>query len=173
MTKPNSRFVASTKEDIIKIQQVSQNKNTDRAVVQWMALFDKLHQLHGFLNEIIKLDNKMQFDQLEQFLVEVCKSNGQEYKASSLYTGFCAIARGISEALESIYIINMFDNKNHKQLNLLESEEIKFLLNSLATLINSPIGLLYRVWIWLSLLCCLKEGDAKRLKASWLSELSN
>ncbi|RIB15503.1 hypothetical protein C2G38_2192223 [Gigaspora rosea] len=62
---------------------------------------------------------------------------------------------------------------NRKQSDPLESEEIKFLLNSLATLIDNPKGLLHRVWIWLLLLYCLKGGDAKQLKASWLSELSN
>ena len=44
------------------------------------------------------------------------------------------------------------------------------MLNSAATATDAPKGLLRRVWIWLTLLCCLR-GDAKRLKASWISEM--
>ncbi|CAG8808604.1 10473_t:CDS:2, partial [Racocetra persica] len=63
------------------------------------------------------LDDKTISEQLEQFIVEVRKSNGQEYKASSLYTGFCAIARGISEAFENIRAINLFDKHKFKILH--------------------------------------------------------
>ncbi|RIB21987.1 hypothetical protein C2G38_2175095 [Gigaspora rosea] len=52
----------------------------------WMDLLNKFCQLHGYLNDIKELDDKILSEQLEQFVVEVCKSNGQEYKASSLYT---------------------------------------------------------------------------------------
>ncbi|CAG8758748.1 23670_t:CDS:2, partial [Dentiscutata erythropus] len=104
---------------------------------------------------------------------EVYKSNRQKYKASSLYTRFCAIARGISEASEGIRIINMFDkhqfrslyqtldscmksiikkeSKNCKQSGTLESEKIKFLLNSLATSTNNSKGLLHNSGIQLEL----------------------
>ncbi|CAG8572243.1 17983_t:CDS:2, partial [Gigaspora rosea] len=51
-----------------------------------MDLLNKFCQLHGYLNDIKELDDKILSEQLEQFVVEVCKSNGQEYKASSLYT---------------------------------------------------------------------------------------
>ncbi|CAG8576713.1 972_t:CDS:2 [Racocetra persica] len=160
-----------------------------------MALFIKFHQLHKYTNEIIDLDNKTLSDQLEQFLVAVRKSNGQEYKASSLYTGFCVIARGISEVFEEVQVVNILDkhqfkslhrtldgrmkaivekgNKNCKQSDPLDTEEIKFILDSPATATDTPKGLLRRVWIWLSLLCCLRGGDAKRLKASWPKELDN
>src|SRR5690348_11455924 len=64
-------------------------------------------------------------------------------------------------------------DKNRKQSDPLEADEIKFLLNSPATSTNDPKGLLRRVWLWVSLLCCLRGGDAKRLKASWFKELDN
>ncbi|CAG8764698.1 11218_t:CDS:2, partial [Racocetra fulgida] len=152
--------------------------NTDKSVKQWMALFIKFRNLHGYSQEIIELDNNTLSDQLKQFLVEVRKSNGQEYKASSLYTGFSAIAQGISETFKEVRVVNIFDkhqfrslhrtldgrmksivekgNKNRKQSDPLETEEIKFLLDSPVTTINTPKG-----------------GDAKRLKASWIKELDN
>jgi len=56
-----------------------------------MNLFIKFCEFHNYSDEIIDLDNKTLSNQLEQFLVEVRKSNGQEYKASSLYTGFVSL----------------------------------------------------------------------------------
>ncbi|CAG8855691.1 28249_t:CDS:1, partial [Gigaspora margarita] len=64
-------------------------------------------------------------------------------------------------------------DKNDKQSSPLEIDEIKFILNSLAVAVDNPKGLIRRVWIWLTLLCCLKCGDAKRLKVSWLKELDD
>ncbi|CAG8615771.1 15241_t:CDS:2 [Gigaspora rosea] len=105
--------------------------------------------------------------------LEVRKSKGQEYKAPSLYTRFCALARGISEIFEEIQLLVNDDDKNRKQSSLLEIDEIKFILNSSAVAIDNPKGLMRRVWIWLTLLCYLRGGDAKRLKASWLKELDD
>lgn len=155
----------------------------------------KFREIRNYSNGIIELDNKTLSDQLEQFIVEVRKSNGQDYKAPSLYTGFCAIARGISEIFEETRVINLFDkhqfkslhrtldgcmkslvndgDKNRKQSSPLEIDEIKFVLNSPAVAVDNPKGLMRRVWIWLTLLCCLRGGDAKRLKASWLKELDD
>ncbi|KAF0515324.1 zinc finger mym-type protein 2-like: PROVISIONAL [Gigaspora margarita] len=127
MSKHNSRFVSSTREDIAEFQQASRNKNTDKSMNIWMDLLYKFHQLHGYLNEIKELDDKTLSEQLEQFIVEVCKSNGQEYKAFSLYTGFCAIAQGISER-----------DKNCQQSDPLEIDEIKLILDSPATSTNNP-----------------------------------
>ncbi|KAF0535457.1 zinc finger mym-type protein 2-like: PROVISIONAL [Gigaspora margarita] len=170
MSKCNSRFVSSTREDIAEFQQASRNKNTDKSMNIWMDLLCKFHQLHGYLNEIKELDDKTLSEQFEQFIIEVRKSNSQEYKASSLYTGFCAIAQGISESLENIRIINLFDkhqfknlhrtldgrmksivnkgDKNRKQSDPLEVDEIKLIFDSPATSTNNP-------------------------KASWLKELDN
>jgi integrase len=160
-----------------------------------MSLFIKFREARGYSNEIIELDNKTLSDQLEQFLVEVRQSNGHEYKASSLYTGFCALARGISEIFEKNRVVNLFDipqfkslhrtlegrmksiadqgKNNRKQSDPLEIDEIKFILNSPVTKTDTPKGLLRRVWIWLTLLCCLRGGDAKRLKASWIIEMDD
>ena len=33
---------------------------------------------------------------------------------------------------------------------------------------DTPKGLTYRVWFWLTLLCNLRGGDPKRLKNSWI-----
>ncbi|CAG8738618.1 16890_t:CDS:2, partial [Racocetra fulgida] len=99
--------------------------------------------------EIIKLDNKTLSDQLEQFIVEVRKSNGQEYKATSFYTGFCALARGISEMFEKTRVINLFDKHQFKSLHRTLDDCMKSLVN---------------------------DGDknhAKWLKASWLKELDD
>ncbi|KAF0455970.1 Zinc finger MYM-type protein 2-like: PROVISIONAL [Gigaspora margarita] len=52
-------------------------------------------------------------------------------------------------------------------------DEIKFILNSSAVAVDNPKGLIRRVWIWLTLLCCLRGGNAKWLKASWLKELDD
>ncbi|CAI2200793.1 7281_t:CDS:1, partial [Funneliformis geosporum] len=73
-------------------------------------------EARGYLNEIVELDNKTLSDQLEQFLVEVRKSNGQEYKVSSLYTGFCALEREITEIFEKIRVVNLFDLSQFKCL---------------------------------------------------------
>ncbi|GES95582.1 zinc finger MYM-type protein 2-like [Rhizophagus clarus] len=62
---------------------------------------------------------------------------------------------------------------NRKQSDLLKIDEIKFILNSPVTKTDTPKGLLQRVWIWLTLLCYLRSGDAKRLKASWIIEMNN
>jgi len=48
-----------------------------------------------------------------------------------------------------------------KQSDPLEIDEVKFILNSLATKTDTPKSLLQRVWVWLTLLCCLRGGDAK------------
>ncbi|KAF0336272.1 zinc finger mym-type protein 2-like: PROVISIONAL [Gigaspora margarita] len=195
MTKTDARFVSTTKEAISEFQQASRNVNTDKSKNVWMSLFMKFRELRNYSNEIIDLDNKTLSDQLEQFIVEIRKSNGQEYKAPSLYTGFCALARGISEIFEEIQVINLFDkyqfkslhrtldgrmkslvndgDKNRKQSSPLEIDEIKFILNSPAVAVDNPKGLMRRVWFWLTLLCCLRGGDAKRLKASWLKELDD
>jgi len=87
-----TRFVSSTKETILAFQNASRNVNTDKSNNVWMGLFIKFCETHSYSNEIVELDNKTLSDQLEQFLVEVRKSNGDGYKASSLYTGFCALA---------------------------------------------------------------------------------
>ena len=163
------RFVSSTKETILKFQDASRNINTDKSNNVWMGLFTKFCEVHGYSNEIVELDNKTLSDQLEQFLVEVQKSNGNEYKASSLYTGFCALARGISEIFEKTRVVNIFDpsqfkslqrtldgrmksiadqgNNNRKQSDPLEIDEIKFILNSTAMKTDTPKGLLRRVWV--------------------------
>ncbi|RIB25111.1 hypothetical protein C2G38_2166746 [Gigaspora rosea] len=95
---------------------------------------------------------------------QIRKSNGQEYKAPLLYTGFCALARGISEMFEETQVINLFDkhqfkslhrildgrmkslvndgDKNRKQSSLLEIAEIKFILNSSAMAVNNLKGLI-------------------------------
>ncbi|CAG8623990.1 25584_t:CDS:2 [Gigaspora rosea] len=178
MSKRNSRFVSSTREVIAKFQQASRNKNTDKSMNVWMDLLYKFCQMHRFSNEIKELDDKTLLEQVKQFIVEVRKSNGQEYKASSLYTGYCAIAQGF---LKNLYktldghmksIVDKGD-KNRKQSDPLEVDEIKLILDSPATSTNNPKGLLRRVWLWVSLLCCLRGGDAKSLKASWLKELDN
>ncbi|KAF0454750.1 zinc finger mym-type protein 2-like: PROVISIONAL [Gigaspora margarita] len=183
-----------TKEAISKFQQASRNVNTDKSKNVWISLSMKFYELRNYSNGIIELDNKTLSDQLEQFIVEVRKSNSQDYKALSLYTGFCAIARGISEIFEETRVINLFDkhqfkslhrtldgrmkslvndgDKNCKQSSPLEIDEIKFVLNSPAVAVDNPKGLMRRVWIWLTLLCCLRGGDAKRLK-SWLKELDD
>ncbi len=195
MSNSDSRFVSSSKEAILEFQQASRNINTDKSNNVWMSLFMKFREVHGYSNEIVELDNKTLSDQLEQFIVEVRKSNGQEYKASSLYTGFCALAWGISEIFENIRVVNLFDNyqfkglqrtldgrmkslanqgdKNRKQSEPLETDEIRFILNSPTTTTDTPKGLLWRVWIWITLLCCLRGGDAKWLKASWIKEMDD
>ncbi|RIB24238.1 hypothetical protein C2G38_2285269 [Gigaspora rosea] len=180
MSKRNSRFVSSTREVIAKFQQASRNKNTDKSMNVWMDLLYKFCQMHRFSNEIKELDDKTLLEQVKQFIVEVRKSNGQEYKASSLYTGYCAIAQGFLK-FKNLYktldghmksIVDKGD-KNRKQSDPLEVDEIKLILDSPATSTNNPKGLLRRVWLWVSLLCCLRGGDAKSLKASWLKELDN
>ncbi|CAG8747951.1 7092_t:CDS:2, partial [Cetraspora pellucida] len=157
-------------KEIVEFQHASRNKNTDKLMNIWMDLLYKFCQLHEYLDDLKALDDKTISEQLEQFIIEVCKSNGQEYKVSLLYTGFCAIARRISEAFENIRAINLFDkhkfknlhrtldghmksiiekgDKNRKQSDPLETDEIKLLLDSSATSINDP-------------------------KASWLKELEN
>ncbi len=56
-----------------------------------MNLFIKFREFHNYSGEIIDLDNKTLSNQSEQFLIGVRKSNGQEYKALSLYTGFVSL----------------------------------------------------------------------------------
>jgi len=92
MSNSDLRIMLLSKEAILEFQQASRNINTDKSNNVWMSLFMKFREVHGYSNEIVELDNKTLSDQLEQFIVEVRKSNGQEYKASSLYTGFCALA---------------------------------------------------------------------------------
>ena len=94
-----------------------------------MNLFMKFREFHNYSGEIIYLDNKTLSNQLEQFLVEVRKSNGQEYKASSLYTGFCAFARGISEIFEEIRVVNLFDNHKFKSLQRTLDGRMKSIAN--------------------------------------------
>ncbi|CAG8765404.1 14398_t:CDS:2 [Cetraspora pellucida] len=150
MTKCSSQFVSSTREEIKKVQQASCNKNTDK-----------------YSQEIIELDNNTLSDQLKQFLVEVHRSNVvnifDKHQFRSLH---CTLDGYMKSIIEK-------ENKNCKQSDPLETEEIKFLLDSPVITINTPKGFLRRVWIWLSLLCCLRGGDAKRLKASWIKELDN
>ncbi|CAG8749716.1 21584_t:CDS:2, partial [Rhizophagus irregularis] len=162
-----NRFVSSTKETILEFQNASRNINTDKSNNVWMSLFIKFREARGYSIEIIELDNKTLSDQLEQFLVEIQQSNGHEYKASSLYTGFCALARGISEIFEKIRVVNLFDisqfkslhktldgrmksiadqgKNNRKQSDPLEIDEIKFILNSPVTKTDTPKGLLRRM----------------------------
>ncbi|CAG8563271.1 4150_t:CDS:2, partial [Scutellospora calospora] len=120
-TRSSSQFVLSTQEEIKEVQQASRNKNTDKSMNIWIDLFNRFYKLHEYSNEIKELDNKTLSDQLEQFIVEIHKSNSQEYKASSLYTRFCAIAQEISE-----------------------SDEVKLILNSPATSTDTPRGLLQK-----------------------------
>jgi len=112
-----TRFVSSTKEAILEFQNASRNVNTDKSNNVWMNLFIKFREARSYSNEIVELDNKTLSNQLEQFLVEVRKSNGHEYKASSLYTGFCALARGISEIFEKTRVVNLFDIPQFKSLH--------------------------------------------------------
>ncbi|PKB97076.1 hypothetical protein RhiirA5_433763 [Rhizophagus irregularis] len=112
-----NRFVSSTKETILEFQNASRNINTDKSNNVWMSLFIKFREARGYSIEIIELDNKTLSDQLEQFLVEIRQSNGHEYKASSLYTGFCALAQGISEIFEKIRVVNLFDISQFKSLH--------------------------------------------------------
>ncbi|KAF0344992.1 zinc finger mym-type protein 2-like: PROVISIONAL [Gigaspora margarita] len=118
MMKTDVRFVLTTKEAISEFQQALRNINTDKSKNVWMPLF-------------------MKFYQLEQFIVEVRKSNGQEYKALSLYTGFCALVlyRTLDGRMKSL--VNDSD-KNHKQSSLLKIDEIKFILNSPAMAVDNP-----------------------------------
>ena len=129
MSNSDSQFVSSSKEAILEFQQASRNINTDKSNNVQMSLFMKFREVHNYSNEIIELDNKTLSDQLEQFIIEVRKSNGQEYKASSLYTGFCALARGISEIFENIRVINLFDNYQFKGLQRILNGRIKSLAN--------------------------------------------
>ncbi|KAF0433612.1 Zinc finger MYM-type protein 2-like: PROVISIONAL [Gigaspora margarita] len=76
-------------------------------------------------------------NQLEPFIVEVRKSNGQEYKALSLYTRFCTLVlyRTLDGRMKSL--VNN-DDKNRKQSSPLEIDEIKFILNSPAVAVDNP-----------------------------------
>ncbi|KAF0455969.1 zinc finger mym-type protein 2-like: PROVISIONAL [Gigaspora margarita] len=114
MSKTDARFVSTTKEVISEFQQASRNVNTDKSRTVWMSLFTKFRELRNYSNEIIELDNKTLSDQLEQFIVEIRKLNDQEYKAPSLYSGFCALVREISEMFEETWVINLFDKINSK-----------------------------------------------------------
>ncbi|CAG8824112.1 19290_t:CDS:2, partial [Gigaspora margarita] len=154
---------------ISDFQQALRNINTDKSKNVWMSLFMKFCKLCNYLNEIIDLDNKTLINQLEQFIVEVRKSNGQEYKALSLYTRFCTL---VTLNGHMKLLVNN-DNKNRKQSSLLKIDEIKFILNSPAVAVDNPKGLMQRVWIWLTLLYCLRDGDTKRLKAFWLKKLDD
>uniref|UniRef100_U9SND7 Uncharacterized protein n=1 Tax=Rhizophagus irregularis (strain DAOM 181602 / DAOM 197198 / MUCL 43194) TaxID=747089 RepID=U9SND7_RHIID len=73
----------------------------DASHVKWISLFTKFREVHSYSNDIVELDNKPLFDQLEQFLVEIRKSN----------------AREISEIFEKIRVINLFDTSQFKSLH--------------------------------------------------------
>ncbi|KAF0536906.1 Zinc finger MYM-type protein 2-like: PROVISIONAL [Gigaspora margarita] len=134
----------------------------------------KFREIRNYSNGIIELDNKTLSDQLEQFIVE-----HEEYlkylkkpRVINLFDKhqFKSLHRTLDGRMKSL--VNDGD-KNRKQSNPLEIDEIKFVLNSPAVAVDNPKGLMRRVWIWLTLLCCLRGGDAKRLKASWLKELDD
>ncbi|CAG8533610.1 17862_t:CDS:2 [Cetraspora pellucida] len=170
MSKTDARFVSTTKEVISEFQQASININTDRSKNVWMSLFIKFRELHNYSNEIVELDNKTLSDQLGQFIVEVRKSN--EIRIVNLFDKyqFKSLHRTLDGRIKSLANDG---NKNRKQSSPLEIDEIKFILNSHATTVENPKGLMRRIWIWLTLLCCLRGGDTKRLKASWLKELDD
>ncbi|CAG8810168.1 24810_t:CDS:2, partial [Gigaspora margarita] len=107
MSKTDTRFVSTTKKVISEFQQATRNVNTDKSRTVWMFLFTKFHELRNYSNEIIELDNKTLLDQLEQFIVEIRKLNGQE------------TLDGYMKSL-----VNDSD-KNRKQSRPLEIDEIK------------------------------------------------
>ncbi|CAG8790347.1 22969_t:CDS:2, partial [Dentiscutata erythropus] len=126
-------------------------------------------QLHGYLNELKELDDKILSKQLEQFIVEVSFENTRTINLFDKQQ-FKNLHRTLDGHMKSIVEKGY---KNHKQSNPLETDEIKLLLDSLATSINDPKGFIQWVWLWLSLLCCLRGNNAKHLKASCLKELEN
>ncbi|GBB97512.1 hypothetical protein RclHR1_00030069 [Rhizophagus clarus] len=160
-----TRFVSSTKETILEFQNMSRNVNTDKSNNVWMSLFIKFCEAQDYSNEIIELDNKSLSDQLEQFLVK-------KIRVVNLFDilQFKSLHRTLDGRMKSIADQG---KNNRKQSDLLKIDEIKFILNSPVTKTDTPKGLLQRVWIWLTLLCYLRSGDAKRLKASWIIEMNN
>ncbi|CAG8823238.1 11804_t:CDS:2, partial [Dentiscutata erythropus] len=65
-------------------------------------------------------------------------------------------------------VVNIFDKHQFRSLHRTLDGHMKSIVEK-----GNKNRLLRRVWIWLSLLCCLRGGDAKRLKASWIKELDN
>ncbi|PKK59539.1 hypothetical protein RhiirC2_719750, partial [Rhizophagus irregularis] len=184
------RFVIPTNKDLQAIQAYSRVANTDDSTKTWMNLFNSYREAANFTNPLELLDDTTLQEQLCQFFCGVRKSGKKEYAPSSLHVGFAAIARGLSDIFYPNRIINIHDKHKWKRLHeifdgrikqiqdnqdtsrkktdALEMCEIKTILDSPNIQTDTPKGLTYRVWFWLTLLCNLRGGDPKRLKNSWI-----
>ncbi|CAB5365664.1 unnamed protein product [Rhizophagus irregularis] len=153
-----------------------------------MNLFNSYREAANFTNPLELLDDTTLQKQLCQFFCGIRKSEKKEYAPSSLHVGFAAIARGLSDIFYPNRIINIYDKYKWKRLHkifdgrikqiqdnqdtsrkktdALEMCKIKTILDSPNIQTNTPKGLTYRVWFWLTLLCNLHSGDPKRLKNS-------
>ncbi|PKY43997.1 hypothetical protein RhiirA4_418701 [Rhizophagus irregularis] len=77
------------------------------------------------------------------------------------------------ETLHEIFdgqIKQIQDNQDtsRKKTDALEMCKIKTILDSPNIQTDTPKGLTYHVWFWLTFLCNLRGGDPKRLKNSWI-----
>ncbi|CAB4425268.1 unnamed protein product [Rhizophagus irregularis] len=124
------RFVILTNKDLQAIQAYSRVANTDDSTKTWMNFFNSYREAANFTNPLELLDDTTLQEQLCQFFCDVRKSEKKEYAPSSLYVGFAAIARGLSDIFYPNRIINIHDKHKWKRLHEIFDGRIKQIQNN-------------------------------------------
>ena len=163
-----ARFALLSDEDMAKLYENSQNKNTKRSTNNWISVFKTWANVRGknsniedYVEDIHEMDKT-----LGNFFGEVRKQNGQEYEPDSLRVMQGAIQRYLVEKKCNINILSdvefessrrilegkarllrkngMGKRPNASQPLTLDDEELLWKIGKLG--VTSPTSLLHTMW---------------------------
>ena len=113
-----ARFALLSDEDMAKLYENSQNKNTKRSTNNWISVFKTWANVRGknsniedYVEDIHEMDKT-----LGNFFGEVRKQNGQEYEPDSLRVMQGAIQRYLVEKKCNINILSDVEFESSRRI---------------------------------------------------------
>ena len=176
----NNRFGSSTDFDIISISEDKDAKNTKNAtkvallcLQQYALASDRSPDFDSYSREDL---DKL----ISSFYVDVRKKDGSKYKLSSLKGMRFGLCRHFSQELDIDIVKDPAFKKANDVLTAvtvqlkreglgkvdytpsLEPDELKYIYNSTGMNVNTPVGLLNKVWLDIMLHLCPRGREHLR-----------
>ncbi|KAI8818689.1 uncharacterized protein EV422DRAFT_507873 [Fimicolochytrium jonesii] len=181
------RFPPLSEEEIQRIKEADNNPNTVRSTKTWVKKWNQYKEECHLTYEDGTVNVAQLNKDLEAFIIQVKMDNGEEFRDSSLDTGFGSLGRYLKlKGEENNRVVNIQSDTefrgartilNVRMANLqkmgnggtnaasdLSLEEFRTMLGSAFCSVDTPEGLLHRVYLYLSVFLVERRGEASHME---------
>jgi hypothetical protein len=182
------KFYLPTEDEINFFKKKSRVVNTDKSTANWVHQFENFREKAGFTGKSIDITDRKELEsQICSFITVMKTNSGEEYKARSILNAIHALNRHLND-LSSLspmdftsrkqfpMLYDVLDGKmkhvaeqgkaNVQGADALSVEECKKILYSPVLNIDTPTGLLKKVFFLNALFLALRGGEHYTLQYS-------